>query len=337
MALFGISVPKSPEWSPKAATALIRSILQDKRAEAKTIRFLIHADEKHVGFQIIMGGNDIDVLYLQALIRAFYPEADVYAPTRLELPYPLHRQYILFDRDAELYYQRGITAEQITSPDPLALLTQVASDLLPGERMEYEVTTHSKMTYTEKEIKERLTQSWAEAGLQSNVSYNRDSLSDALAAGITSGILDSIKRTNRFSPREEEWYRAKLSQSVYCMRVTLSFTTPNVARLQLFTAARSILRTVLPTDDANGTTVTIHDAEEFDRFLPHNIFWDGYKDYQQETNKKKRAEKWDKIESKLFYWIPEEIAAVWHLPHEEFTGKISAGSKGDRCGFHRSY
>jgi hypothetical protein len=321
MTEFGISVPKTTQWSPKAAAALIRSILQDKRTESKAIRFEIHADQKQIGFHVVVSGDDIDAPYMQALVRAFYPEAEVYTPTQFVLPYPLYRQSILFERNQELFYQRGITVDQIKSPDPLSLLTQTANTLLPGERMEYHMMKYSKRTYTEKDIKQLLSQSWIEAGLQTNVRYDRNSLSDAFAAGITGSILDSIKRTNRFTLRDEEWYRAKLSQPVYIIFVTLSFTTPDPTRLQLFTAARSIIRTFLPTFDINGDRATIRNDNDFDASLPHRNFLNLVEDHRQEKNKKKKEQKLDRLEATFFYWTPEEIATAWHLPHQDFVGQ----------------
>jgi len=298
---FTVRVPRNQSWQPANASSLIRSLLEHFPPKNGRLDLYVETDGK----RIVWGGGvtapSVSFNQILSSIRSYYPHAEVVRGSDLDAM-PEHgieqSLYFLRNNDVDDFLPLQ-TSQEIRSPDPLSHLAQVMEDVRPGERLVYLVTVYGLVRYTKEQVDLALTQTMAQAGQHlPQYTFSHKSFSDAFADGIVRGWIETRRRVPKdYTPTEMRRFRAKLSQNLYIADIALCMVSEKQERQHLLTDAK------VPIVTFAHPNYPMFSGEHAGRGQPHVL----YGRLPQAVGPRT-----------IFLLAPDEIAALWHLPHEDF-------------------
>ncbi len=266
--------------------------------------------------------SPIQIRDLEQIVRPYYPGAEVTLWSAAEIAYPYHERFTYLARVGENWLNNLTPAHTGRGQEPLAVLTQAMQDLLPDERLSYQVVTEM-YHYSQAEIEDILSVSAYEAGWRAGGGPLFRSDPAAVAGALLGTLVGNLrlrgKRVLRFSEAETERYLVKLHQPLGICRIRVIFDTPHKARLGRVTAVTTAAMNLvgqgaLRLGDGIDREVTIRSKADEEALGAGTYFWTTLRANDHKT----------KTDSRLPYtvWLsPEEISLLWHLPTDAFAGQ----------------
>lgn len=259
---------------------------------------------------------------LQQLVAGFYPSAKVSEMEYDLINLPTKRRYLILKREAANFFDRSLTAEKIKAQsDPLNLVVQVMDNLQEGDRLDFALYILAAYQLTPEELKTLLTISAFDAGQRGG--WYGSGWGGIIFSFAANQLHNEfiLKKTpvQRFSDSETEYYLQKLRHPLYIVNTTITITTDNPSRLGAIDALLSSVEGVVAGAEMQvsvgvSQSQTINTEDELDRADPTSYM--AMLETQVESNIPGAAEK---RESLSLYLTADELAALWHLPHENFS------------------
>lgn len=310
---YEIAVPQTTPWMPQIAASFTRAFAEGSRRSAAYLEVVARRD----GIHFVVDTRS-PVAYSQQglaeLVRAYYPAATVKS-WRVDRTYPLHRRYTLFSRTSMQFFDPFAAVTEYQQFDPLAVVTQTMGRLEEGEQLTYGVYVAEFVQHSYEEIVELLSQSAYEAGERARVRhYYKPDAAIIIASliGIAIGNMKLKKdRVLRFSEHDTNRYVTRLWQPLAKAYVYVSFDTPRPERLDLLTAATGAVQQIglkAPVRINRWHTYT----EEIDSELDEE-------DWNSLQALADLEDDGTDINALALYLTAEELATLWHLPHEGFN------------------
>lgn len=309
---FEIRLAKSTEWSPTAAAAFWKSLME--AAAGAKVHLNIRAFSDSIRFTV--GFYDPPTLSQQALtslVHAYYPTAQI-IPYKFQPPsYPFYRSYIAFARTAHDYaFLTSVT--EFRTFDPLTVVSQTMAGLQPGETLTYTVRVYDYTVLSDERIKEILTYSPYDEGERVELPYLANPSPAAAFAGLVANWLRNRKlkeeRRNTFSDTQTRAYEAKLKQRCAYVWNWVMMETPHKERLNALLPVAGAVCNLAVT----GETRIVHSPPQ-ERYIrtPQE---DAAYTAQEYVKPFAPSGSRDMF---FFYLTPEEVATLWHLPHSGFA------------------
>lgn len=312
---FEIRVAKSTEWSPPAAAAFWKSLVD--AAAGANIHLNIEAYS--TGIRFTVGFDDPPVLSEQAitnLVRAFYPAVQVIPYVWPQPVYPFYRSYVAFARTTYIDYAFLTPVTELRGFDPLTVVAQALTGLLPGETLIYAVRVYNYYALSDEQINQLLTYSPYDAGerAQLPVLIKPDPITAfaALAAKIIRDRNLKAERINEYSEAETRAYETKLKHRCAAAWNWVMIETPHKERLNVLLPVAGAVSNLAVT----GTTRLVSSAPR-ERFIRTVQEGEAYTALEY-VNPIIQS-----VGDDLFSFIltAEELATLWHLPHSGFAGQ----------------
>lgn len=301
-----ISLPHQTQWDATRASQFMHQMLLGFNCLAFRIKATSHSMEWQ-----ILDPLEGDPLPLENAVRASYPEAtikiDDFGVGELAEQYPLYRAVLKYDQLVETFLAPILYVNDIKSPDPLSHVAEIMGNLLDGERIYYYVfvTGFAPEAYK-----------WGEKQLERKV-----------FDGTLTGFIDPYK-VEKYRTDLTRVCLIKLSQRLYHASLFVQVDTLNPDRLlSLLMIDNQIVAFDRPQFGSLGLlnvqpALTVNDAEadwKTSALGQYSTFTEQHKSL---WGRNKRPVEYDLILE------AREIAALWHLPHEEFTAPTIQWSYG---------
>jgi hypothetical protein len=317
---FEIILPRSTEWKPTVASSFTKALYE--LMGQNPLMLSIIATPENVRWTIRQ--SDAQVFTTQSLadfVNQFYPGAQV---REVEIPdeFPFYRRYIVFSHKAKEVYDQFTPVTSHNRQDPLHLVAQTMNNLEPNEYLNYTLFIFNTGYLTQEEITGFLTQSAYEAGYRNSFQViNAKNLETMLVVNALNFGVKQIKDlmlrkklVSRFDDQKTQDYLTKLQEKMANVVVALTFETPNKERLDFLTSVAGTVKALSPTSEAKLGDGVKKDA------LIRNI-----EDSAQQNFAQFLVQESEKPLDKIteFYTLPliaDELANLWHLPHNGFEG-----------------
>lgn len=327
--IFEIYVPKSTQWQPNVAATFTNALYEHVTS---TLSLSIIASHGQLRWVMMTGEDEtsLELETLQKLVVSYYPNAVVELAELDGFPQiPYERRFAAFSRSESDFYETFTTVHHFKTRDPLVMVAQAMSQLEPDEVLIYSLDISEINRYTEAQLFEFLTVSAHEAGHRSQIGLPMGGSANFVAGWIAGSLIRKpienamLKRKKlwRHNESDLERYRNKLSQKVAVVAVSLILDSPSKERLA---SLASVIGAVKNTtgdglariSDGVDRMGSITTEEQENRFLPGVIVAQWFEAEQQRKNPKKLNPVCPR--DMVFFMTPDELAALWHLPHEEF-------------------
>lgn len=289
MSLYLVKPPQGLKFNPMSAEGLVANLV-DRLAEPQIpLELAIEASGGRVNFVIRNWRKDeIKPEVVHSLISPFYPEVqlDDYLPVALN--FPAKTRVIAFKRAYDIFPEAvQLPVTQIReNTDPLVALTQAMGSLEPGEYMDYVI-----------------------------VVFEKTRLKRPFWASVAMGMIEQYQRQNDAVRFQIEKMKAdkrpemKRKKEIIQVGVFMKMTTPNPERFHLLNTLASSLRFMADDlypifDDYIAIDFDTPDVREF-----------GRAEWATALDRMKPSD----ISKLDFVLLPEELAAMWHLPHSGFA------------------
>ena len=295
--VYTIRVPKGTKWNANAAYQwMLKCILYPG------LIFRIEGTAHAVSFQIIDLSLHGDDGVFQQAVHAVYPDAIVeaapYCPPAFGGDY--WRATYRFTQSEE-FFRPSLYARDLDEYDPLVVLTNVMDGLQEGERLTYNLYVGESDTKAHKEGERLIT--------KQRVFMPGDFLSPASWA-VSLGASALAGREEKFKGDGMDVFREKLRDMLFEAGVVIQVETLDRERLTQFEVATPMLR--YSTKYQNFVPTEAVAVELITKPARH-----------QKINDLTITSQWlpalpDKREFRTLL-NPHELAALWHVPHEQFT------------------
>lgn len=291
-----VILPDKSAYTPEVATKLIEELL--KSSDRLSLSVVADGGEG-ITWQVSAPAHAVLLTELESHIHSHQPACEtVVADPPEPLIAPIWRQLLLFgmvnDYAAPLPF-----AEYLTDHDPLAILSQRMSTLHEGEHIRYQVT---------------ITTATDEGKIRAINRLRRGKI-HPLAA-----LWQDPKRP--LAGFDEELITTKLESPLYHCFVCMTVESPNRDRLELLNQAeRDIEQFYLP---GHNRLVVISRTHAYEPAVQELA---GQSDMRRllEAWKQERSTTWREM---LCVLSPAEIAALWHLPSEDYQSQAIAWAHG---------
>ena len=309
---YEVIVPQKTTWTPQVAASFMKAFSDGALNSCAYLEVIARSD----GIHFVVDTQDptaYDEHGLSGLVRAYYPAATVQR-WNMGANYPLHRRYVLFTRLSTEYFDAFSPVTEYHQFDPLAVVTQTMGQLEEGEQLTYGVYVAEFLRHSSDAIFDLLTQSAYDAGerVRTRTLYKPDPgviIASLLGVAIGNWRLKKA-RVLRFSERDTEHYVARLRQPLAKAFVYVSFDSPRQERLDLLTAATGAVQQIgskAPVRISRARTFT-KEVDSDDEEEDNNIF-QTLADLEDDG---------EDIQRYALYLTVEELATLWHVPHEGF-------------------
>ncbi len=256
-----------------------------------------------------------DPIMIENTIRAGYPDAQIErgSPNFARPDFkPTYRYVGKYQYITPEFVAPILMASDITDSDPLAIITQAMSDLQPRERITYTIIVVGIADFAYKEGEKLITR---------NV-YD----------GSLGGLLFPAK-AEKYIPQVQRIAQEKLQTELYQCLAFLQFETPVRQRLEYMRSIGSHM-VLFDRPQFNGLrwysedfnkNVTYVDTDEHDTYssaIGLYLSLLGAKQNPPTPALKKTGQ------AIRLILEPREIAALWHLPHQDFQAPTIAWAQG---------
>lgn len=323
---YTILLPRSTKWESQRALQFVEQLL----FAFKSLVFQIIADKNSIQWRIVdIEGREPSMV--ETAIRASYPEAQITTTLLTDeeiIPNSIFRTVFTYHYTTDVFPAPMLHVDEIGSSDPLAALSQAMTSVQDGERIAYTlaiVESADRSVY--KEGRKRIT----------------------VADRSQGGYLIAPRR-DAFSPRTQRIVEDKLRSTLYMCLLLIQFDTPQQERSSIlqaidkqlvlfdnreFAGVRRIEESSTsyqPKGDSDFATSAVGVFNEL-------ITW--RKQYRRQKGQLPPLE-WviasvapsitpiggDPLKrlNPLARLVlePQEIAALWHLPHAGFSASTIA-------------
>lgn len=316
-----IRVPKITEWSPAVAGSFMSAMLGI--IEQTPVSFHIIGTVEGIRFVVFNTVHPaVTQQSLTALVRAYYPAADVVPYTSPTLSYPFYRRFSIPYRISTEIFDPFTVVSDYKTLDPLTVVAQTMQQLEPGDSLWYMIMTDRVERLSVQDIEEILTVSAYDAGYRTHSAYvsRRADWVGTTGAfiGMTARWLGNRRlkqeRVLRYSESETEQIASKIKQPMIVTTVQLTVDTPNKERLGLLSALAGATYNLT----GSRTTNRIADGLTQEHTI-RNQRDDDEKFAGAYLDKRFAADPTSTVPH-TFYLLPDELATLWHLPHSGFVG-----------------
>jgi hypothetical protein len=319
---WNIRISQTTMWSPASASTLMRSLFSVFDKTPTSLR--INASEAGISFRIVANSHpSVTTQSITTLVRAIYPNAEIIPHTSPPFIYPFYRRYTVAARVSPRYFDLLTPVTEHKTFDPLTLVSQTMHSLQHEEWISYMIMVDKIWRLSEEEILNATTISAYDAGwrtVQSGYIPLRTDWVGALGALVGMATRwhsnNRLKkdRVLRYSEAETEIILKKLQQPLALTLIYLTIDTPRQERLGLLSALAGAVYNIPGSHSqvriAEGITKThriTNETQEGANYAGNEIW--------QLSLQKKPTHPY------TFYFVPEELASLWHLPHTGFAGQ----------------
>ena len=312
--VYTVRLPRGVDWKTERAYQFMHHLL----ATFGHLTFRILAEPGSIRWQVLdlRLGVSPDVV-IQA-IRAVFPEADVEvgAVGAAHFHEPFYR-YIFKFRHERPFPAPMAYVSDLRDYDPLAGLTNALSDLRVGERVIYTLHVGGLAPWAYPAGVEMITQ-------QNLNAHAFDSLESTIRA--TSRAFNGDDRTAVYNSDVQRWLEGKLNERLYSAALLLQIDTPEVERFddlgRLLAHTDGFIRQPL-----NG--LTLYQPQGDMAFPVESAQQDAQTDAMALLNRWTRDEELSWRQTQLVL-EPQELAALWHLPHKACLAPAIAWATGQQ-------
>ena len=300
---YRIIVPKGEAFDPQAARSFSEYLLRT----TVHLAMRIIAEHKELWWEIIDWRSDLHPDHILRAVNTYYPKAEVeWGIDEEEEPESPFYRYVLFYKQAADFVWPIQYIEDLTSFDPLVAITQAMSGLRPGERITYTVAHSTPAEYAYK-LGEKLITASPVDPLEFVTPTSLHKLVDLANM--------PIERVDRYVPADQALARQKLNRPLVQCFLSVMIDSPERERVQaLATIDGQIWQYVRQPYNAlvwdeepwPGSIRQISTADQARRSNTLSLI------YQWASG---ASERWKRTRLIL---SPEELAALWHLPHKGF-------------------
>ncbi len=310
---FKVLPPKGTSWDPETALRFTEYLL--RTTAHLSLRIVAEAHAMH--WEILDWRTDVPPDHIVRAINTYYPDAEVVwqEAEPVEHAYPFYR-YVLCFRQAADFVWPIRTVDSLSRFDPLTAITQAMSSLDAGERVVYNLSLS-------------LPAEWAyEVGAQL-VTVSRihplQFLSMNGAELAISALMSGQTRSEKYQSSDQGVAEEKLGRPLYQAFLSILIDSPFPERVtqlanldgQVWQFVREPYNGLVwdeePWPEAIQVIANANDAARYDpNFLI--LRW-----------VRGAEDRWKRTRLIL---APEEIAALWHLPHKGFLAREIQWSSG---------
>ncbi len=304
--MYTITLPKSFDWQPQLAGRFMEHILH----KIARLTFQIVAEQGQLRWRIVDLRRGLDPGVIRQAVNDFYPEAhiEVGPVPRRSFTSPFYRYTMAFQQVAEPLFPI-VYVETFTQADPLVHLAQEMSMVGPGERVIFTLFVADRATFVYDQLEQLLTvkqtkypfrllspQGWVEAGFE--MTSQQDQLEPV------------------YGPELEQVVMTKLTNLVYQCLLLMQVEAPTLERV------KDLAR--LDTHLLAFKNLPYNGLAEFDQPWPESIETIDTPDRDWATSTFGLLDSWLTNTSRRWQRFrllldSREAAALWHLPHQEFT------------------
>ncbi len=289
-------LPAKAKYAPQTANALIGELL--KLSDHLSLSVFANGGQG-ITWEVSAPGGTPLLTQIAGDIRSHSPNTEVFPTETPVIPsVATWRQLLLFgtinDYAAPLPF-----AEHLTNHDPLAVLCQRMSDLHDGEHIRYQVT----ITTTTAEAKTRAFRRLQQGKIQPLAALWKDA-------------------NNPLAGFDEKLVTAKLEYPLYHCFISVTVDSPDPKRLEILSqAARDIEQFYLP---GHNKLILITHTRAYQAVTPELA---AQPDVLRllEAWKREHSTPWRDL---LCVLSAPEIAALWHLPSEDYQADAIAWARG---------
>jgi len=303
---YRIVLPRGESFEPEAARKLMEYLL---RASVH-LALQIVAEHQRMRWEITDWRTGAHPDFVLRAVNTHYPKAEVewVEDEGTEEEYPYYR-YVIFYQQAAAFVWPMKHVEDLKIFDPLAAITQSMSDLQPGERMTYTLALSTGADYAYK-LGEKLITANPVNPLEFVTPTSLYKLIDTATA--------RQGRVERYAPADQALARAKLSRPLVQCFLAVMIDTPSPERVQILAAVdnhvwqfvREPYNALMWDEEPWPDSIRrIDTPEQAGRYNTLSLI------YQWATGV---GERWKRTRLIL---SPEELAALWHLPHKGFSAR----------------
>lgn len=328
--IYSISLPKDDDWKPASAVGLIRGLFE--RSGKGYIEFSIVATHDLMEWQVMFAPSssqyDLTFEEVTDAVQRHYQNATVQLARIPLYGQPAFRKYRLYAVSQQRYFDEALNVNQLREKtDPLEVVANTMLNLKEGERLTYKVTVVGVFVPDQAEIERMLTVNQSEVMTYQAQSSNSRDLAGAITGVLVSqgmasfnNFLERNKKVQRYTDKETEKYLRKLTNPIAQCYISLTFDTPDKARLSVL-------------DDASGAILQLSGDEisvsEQNSFVASDLAINSFHDavtrqpyqYLEKLLPQKDGDV-DQTGQYTFNFNMEELAAYWHLPHKGFEQTI---------------
>lgn len=295
---YTITLPKQAVWEAQRASQLTEQLLNG--FDNFVLRII--ATDHSIQWQIV-DLLDREPVAVETAIRASYPEANVdvgiFEPYRIS-DAPIERIVIPYRFMLPEFVAPILHVDAIHVPDPLAALTQTMAGLLAGEQIIYTVFVVGRARDAYEEGKKLVTRKVYDPSIL--------------------GLLFP-QTVNRYIPEDQRILDDKLNRALYQCFVMIQIDTPYSERL---TSLLVVDNPMVHFTDPHFNGICWHGENgKLDQFSvaddETDLVTSAMGQFLAFADAKKQDKALIKRHAIRLILEPREIAALWHLPHQEFT------------------
>lgn len=300
---YTVALPRQTRWQPDVAWRFMEQLLQTvPRAVLRIV-----AEQHRISWQILDWRAGVSFETVTQTVHAYYPDAQVEVADDVlpEREYPFYRYTLLFQHAAEFVWPIKF-AEDLKDFDPLVALTQAVSGLEAGERVIYTLALSIPAQYAYREGEKVITTSRIHPLQFLSVWGTSFALMD-----ITSGQT----RDQKYRTVDQNVAYSKLGGPLHQAFLAVQIDSPVKERVrQLANVDTQVWQFERTPYNA---LVWIPDNWPESVRTVRDIYVDLNTDALGVVRKLVSGTdgRWPKAR---LIMAPEELAALWHLPHEDF-------------------
>lgn len=289
-----VRVPQEIKWNPSAAIGLINTIVEryqvpkNKLAEEITELALV-AYPGVIEWNLLTSLTD-EIDGFAALVRSYYPGAEVYENyIETDLSYPLHKKVGVLCRsyDIAAIVPAFLSANAVrTNSDPLVHLVQAMNELQDSEVVIYRIQLF--------DYQKRKLPLWAK-----------------IAVGISDEMDRQSNPMKMRPPKDQERLMMEARRKIPLVNLgqAVEMYTPNPDRFYILDNVLGAFRNF----SGNGYPIYDHYYPHQQRIANEDQLWEYFGLSGALAAMGKTPNNLD------FFMTPDELAALWHLPHDQFT------------------
>jgi hypothetical protein len=343
-----LKLPKTSQWNPTSATALVESLLGYVERD---ITLVIEGDGAAITWQIIdtgdIGGESASII---SAIKRLYPECEIETKPHTEPAFvnPFMRYTIPIKQTAPVFTPIKYP-EELKDSDPLCLLANALNSVEVGERVRYVVhITEQDIEAYKRELKSITTSGVSAANIASgtgkvvgSIFDNRSALGwtvplmvGALQIGgeVMKGVQERSnpeRKPPKFVSHEQEIFWHKIAAPLFHAYLFVQVDVPTVERgLTFGTVLQSVAafknyQVLSFADYPFNKGVEIKSQAQAER--TSIISWI-IEDVEKRTKTRQKG-KPPAITQYTNIFNYAELGSLWHLPNERFTTPRIAWAK----------
>lgn len=303
---YRITLPRDASFEPEPARKLMEYLLRT----SVHLALQIVAEHQSIHWEITDWRTGAHPEYVRRAVHTHYPKAEVewFEVEEGEEDSPYYRYVIFYQQAAEFVWPIK-HIEDLRGFDPLAAITQAMADLQPGERMTYTLALSTEAEYAYK-LGEKLITASPVNPLEFVTPTSLHKLVD----------LASMRpeRVDRYVPADQALARAKLNRPLVQCFLSVMIDSPSPERVQILAAVDSQIwqfvrepynALIWDEEPWPDSIRRIDTPDQAQRYNPLSLI------YQWASG---AGERWRRTRLIL---SPEELAALWHLPHKGFAAQ----------------